>query len=111
MQQQLARSETDPEGLALRGELRLHRGEIEAGEKDLRSIPEPGARVSRLLAWALVNGLEREFDRYFDNSLNLEALPSDPALRMQAWTAVSRGLEKRGDLPGAVYAAIRAGRM
>ena len=105
----LARDAGDPAALALRGELKLHRGEVAEGERDLKSIAEPPKRVQRVLAWAFVNGLERDFENYFKPDINLDELPTDPALRIQAWSAVAKGLEARGDLPGALLAALRAG--
>ena len=36
-------------------------------------------------------------------------LPVDAGLRIQAWSAVSEGLQARSDLPGALMAAIRSG--
>jgi outer membrane protein assembly factor BamB len=109
IEQRLAADSNDPIALAMRGELKLHQGDIAGGEKDLRSIQDPPARVRHVLAWALVNGLERDFQSYYTPNLNLDDLPGDAGLRMQAWSAVSQGLQARGDLPGALLAAVRSG--
>ncbi|HVJ67009.1 MAG TPA: PQQ-binding-like beta-propeller repeat protein [Caulifigura sp.] len=107
--ERLKSSPGDKDAIALSGELKLHRGEVQKGEEELKSVAEPPERLQRVLAWAKVNGLERDFDRYFTPDLNLDELPKDSALRVQAWSAVARGLERRGDLPGALLAALRAG--
>ncbi len=109
MTEALAGDPRHPEALALRGELRLHQGDVAGGEADLRSIAAPSPRLRQVLAWAVVNGLERDFPAYYTPDLNLDDLPADPALRVQAWTAISRGLEAQGDLPGSLLAALRAG--
>ena len=107
--ERLQKTPGDVDAIALSGELKLHLGDVQRGEQELKSIADPPERLQRVLAWALVNGLERDFDRYFTPELNLDGLPKDSALRVQAWSAVARGLERRSDLPGAMLAALRAG--
>jgi hypothetical protein len=109
IEQRLAASPTDGAALAIRGELKLHQGDVAGGEKDLREIKNPSERIKQVLAWALVNGLDRDFATYYTPNLNLDSLPTDAGLRTQAWSAVSRGLQARGDLPGALVAAVRSG--
>jgi len=109
IKQRLAQAPGDPVALALRGELKLHEGDITGGEQDLKSISDPPARIKQVLAWTLVNGLERDFRLYYTPDLKLDDLPADAGLRAQAWSAVSKGLQARGDLPGALLAAIRGG--
>lgn len=109
LQQHLATSENDPQALAVRGEMRLHRGEIEAGEADLTRIAAvTDPRVKRTLAWSLVYGLERDFDHYYPRLSEIESLSTDPALRSQAWRNIASGLDERGDLTGAIIAAVRS---
>ncbi|MBX3442733.1 MAG: PQQ-binding-like beta-propeller repeat protein [Planctomyces sp.] len=107
--ERLASNERDAEGLRLRGELRLHNGAIEQGEADL-TIAAEGAdpRQRRSLAWSLVSGLRRDFDRYFPRMAELESLSADPGLLSQAWLAVADGLVERGDPGGALLAVIRS---
>jgi len=109
IEQRLAAAPNDPVALAMRGELKLHQGDVAGGEQDLRSIEDPPARIRQVLAWALVNGLERDFATYYKPGLDLDALPGDAGLRTQAWSAVSEGLQAQGDLPGALLAAVRSG--
>jgi outer membrane protein assembly factor BamB len=104
----LAQDPDDPTALAIRGELRLHRGEIEEGEADLKLAAANDRRVARTLAWSLVYGLKRDFDRYYARLDEIQTLSADPALRLTAWRLVSEGLERKGDLAGSFLAAVRA---
>ncbi|QDT53640.1 Outer membrane protein assembly factor BamB [Caulifigura coniformis] len=109
IKQRLAQNPGDPVALALRGEVKLHAGDITGGEQDLKAINDPPPRIKQVLAWTLVNGLERDFGLYYTPELKLDDLPADAGLRAQAWAAVSKGLQARNDLPGALLAALRGG--
>lgn len=106
---QLAAKPQDPALLRIRGELRLHRGDTEAGEADLQAAADTGdSAARRALAWCLANGLDRDFDQYSPKFDKIDALSDDPDLLTQAWQCYSAGLDRRGDPVGALSALARA---
>lgn len=77
----------DPTELARRGELRLHGGDVEAGVADLREAVRQGSgdRTRRVLAGALLAGLQADFDALRADAPEIERLiagsPDEPAFR------------------------------
>lgn len=94
----LAADPEDAEGLALRGEARLHRGDFNEGLADLRASiakrPQPYAKS--VLAAALLEGLRTDFARYRDTVAELETLTDDPQQRNEFLWLVARGLKDAG---------------
>uniref|UniRef100_A0A7C4QR54 Pyrrolo-quinoline quinone repeat domain-containing protein n=1 Tax=Schlesneria paludicola TaxID=360056 RepID=A0A7C4QR54_9PLAN len=88
----------DPLALSRRGELRLHRGDTEAGLADLRQALEQRAdpRTSRVLASALLQGLRADFDSYRGTAAELDRLDLDLPTRREFLTLLADGLAERG---------------
>lgn len=94
----LAADPEDAEGLALRGEARLHRGNVNEGLADLRaSIAKQSQPYAKsILAAALLEGLRADFVRYRDTIAELEMLTDDPQQRNEFLWLVARGLKDAG---------------
>ncbi len=84
--------------LALRGELRLHNGEEDTGQADLReslkSDPEP--RVKSVLAASLLSGMRGDSKRLHEKAAELETLTDDPQQRNEFLRSYARLLEEAG---------------
>ncbi len=97
--QKLAADPQAADALALRGELKLHRGEFDAGLADLRAAiagrPEP--YVKSVLAAALLEGLRTSFPRYRETVPELDTLTDDPQQRNEFLWLVARGLKEAGE--------------
>ena len=95
--------------LALRGELRLHRGEEADGLADLRESlrRRPDPRVKAVLAASLLAGLRGNAKLVHDRAVELETLTDDPQQRNEFLRLYARGLEEAGDKPGAFAQLIR----
>ena len=89
----------DAAALAVRGELRLHRGETRDGLDDLRraitiaDLP----RARRLLAAGLLTGLRSEFRVYRPYAEDLRRLATDPTARIEFLLVYGRGLIDAGE--------------
>lgn len=66
LQKRLLADANDPVALALRGELKLHRGDHANGLQDLRDSlkQRPDPRIASVLALTLLNGLRSDFRRF-----------------------------------------------
>jgi len=89
---------SDPRALGWRGELRLHRGELEAGLTDLRTAQklQPDARSSSALAAALLQGLRTDFQKYRAAAEELDRLPLDRQQRHEFVRLYAEGLTREG---------------
>ena len=112
IEQRIAKLTTDPQdtqALALRGELRLHRGEELAGLSDLRESlkhkPDPHAKL--VLATALLAGARAKPERILERAAELEAITDDPQQKNEFLRLYSQALESAGDRRGAFVQLIR----
>ncbi len=112
IQQRIATLTTDPldaQALALRGELRLHRGEEAAGLSDLRESlkhkPDPHAKS--VLATALLAAARAEPERIRERVAELEAITDDPQQKNEFLRLYSQALQSAGDRRGAFVQLIR----
>ena len=98
-----------PGALALRGELRLHRGEEADGLADLRESlrRRPDPRVKSVLAASLLAGLRGNAKLVHDRAAELETLTDDPQQRNEFLRLYARALEEAGDRRGAFAQLIR----
>ncbi len=98
-----------PVALALRGELRLHRGEEADGLADLRESlrRRPDPRVKSVLAASLLAGLRGNAKLVHDRAAELETLTDDPQQRNEFLRLYARALEEAGDKRGAFAQLIR----
>jgi len=99
----------DAQALALRGELRLHRGEEATGLADLRESLKQHAdpHVKSVLAAALLAAVRAEPARIRDSVAELEVVADDPQQRNEFLRLYSKSLEAVGDLRGAFTQMIR----
>ncbi|HEY0984188.1 outer membrane protein assembly factor BamB family protein [Schlesneria sp.] len=107
--EQLAKNPDDAEALALRGELKLHRGqELEAIEdlrKSLRQRPDPA--VKRVLAETMLNRLRNDPKSILAAATELEALTEDPLQRVEFLRLYANSLKESGDRVGAITEYFR----
>jgi outer membrane protein assembly factor BamB/tetratricopeptide (TPR) repeat protein len=98
-----------PAALALRGELRLQRGDEAEGLADLRESlkRQPDPRVKSVLATALLAGGRANPQLIRDRAGELEILTTDPQQRNEFLQLYSRALEAAGDRRGAFTQIIR----
>lgn len=98
-----------PLALALRGELKLHRGEEADGLADLRDSLSlrPDPRVKSVLAAALLAGLHGNAKLIHERAAELESLTDDPQQRNEFLRLYARALEEAGDRRGAFAQLIR----
>ena len=98
-----------PVALALRGELRLHRGDEADGLADLRESlrRRPDPRVKSVLAASLLAGLRVNAKLVHERAAELETLTDDPQQRNDFLRLYARGLEEAGDRRGAFAQLIR----
>lgn len=94
----LSRNRLDPVALSRRGELRLHRGDLEAGLADLRLAFQTQAdpQTSRALASALLQCLRIDFDKYHQSIEELDQLELDQATRQEFLKLLAESLAERG---------------
>ena len=96
----LQRDADDATALALRGELRLHRGDTAGAESDLnRSLAlKPDPQASRVLADVLISRLSRELPQNRSEIDRLEKLIQDERQRAEFLCLTAAGFEKQGEL-------------
>lgn len=94
----LSRNRHDPVALSRRGELRLHRGDLEAGLADLRLAFQTQAdpQTSRALASALLQCLRIDFDKYHHTIEELDQLELDQPTRQEFLKLLAESLAERG---------------
>lgn len=100
---QLAAVETDAERQSLEGELSLQRGNREEGIKQLEAIDpaQLSERGRRVLVWAKLDGLQREFDQYRKQQKQIEELLTDDHQRFVFRKAMAEGLKASGETQSA----------
>ncbi len=101
--EQLKADSQQAAALALRGELRLHRGDEAAGLADLRESlrRQPDPRVKSILAATLLAGLRGNAALVHDRAAELETLTYDPQQRNEFLRIYAKRLEEAGDRRGA----------
>ena len=101
--EQLKADSQQAAALALRGELRLHRGDEAAGLADLRESlrRQPDPRVKSILAATLLAGLRGNAALVHDRAAELETLTDDPQQRNEFLRIYAKRLEEAGDRRGA----------
>jgi outer membrane protein assembly factor BamB/tetratricopeptide (TPR) repeat protein len=89
----------DPRALADRGEIRLHRDNLEEAIADLRASFESAARprTQELLLEALLRQLEGDFASHRENQNEIERLIMDQPQRSRYLRVVAKGEESIGD--------------
>ena len=99
----------EPVALALRGELRLHRGDEAKGLADLRESlrRQPDPRVKSILAASLLAGLRGDVALVHDRAAELESLTDDPQQRNEFLRIYAKRLDEAGDRRGAFAQWIR----
>lgn len=109
LNRRLAADEDDAAALAVRGELRLHRGDQTAGLDDLRrSLKQrPDPRTGALLANSLVDGLRSDFKRFRAQAEEIDRLVTDPAGRSQFLRVYARGLAAAGEREAALQEYLK----
>lgn len=113
IQQQIAEDlKTDPQNpraLALRGEMRLHRGDEAAGLADLRESlkRQPDPHVKSVLAAALLSNVRAKPATIRDVAGELEKLTEDPQQKNEYLRLYSQAMEEAGDRRGAFAQMIR----
>ncbi|MDX1966075.1 MAG: PQQ-binding-like beta-propeller repeat protein [Planctomycetaceae bacterium] len=101
--QALEQQPDDPEALALRGELRLHRGDHAAAIADLRKSLslKPNPQASLVLADLLIAALRTEFPLDRAPIAEIEGLIQDDHQRTEFLCLTGAAYEQRGELLGA----------
>ena len=113
VEQQIARklkeNRNDAEALAMRGELRLHRGEEESAINDLREHPceKPRLRVKKVLAGTMLAVMKDDSSRLLAAVSELESLTDEPRQRIEFLHLYARALDGAGDRIGAVNQLFR----
>lgn len=99
----LDESPDDPQALALRGEMRLHQGEIEPGLADLRRAIELGAdsRARRIAVETLLEGMRLDFAKYREAGDEIKGLIESPAQRARYLRLAAEGLHELNELEAA----------
>ncbi|QDU36212.1 outer membrane biogenesis protein BamB [Maioricimonas rarisocia] len=105
----LAADEPDVRALQLRGELRLHLGEIDAGVADLIAAIEQGdaGRSRHVLGSALIDGLRTDFDEYRPYAARLDEMIEEPRLRSTFLRRYAVGLRRHGEHAAALQQYLR----
>ena len=107
---QLMANPDDAEALALRGEVRLHRGQEDEAIDDLRRSlqRQPQPRVRRVLAETLLNHLRNDPRRLLESSAELETLTdADPRQKIEFLRLYARSLNETGNSVGAIAQLFR----
>ena len=104
LEDRFEKSATDPEGLALRGELHLQLGETESGIADLRAslAVRHDVRARKLLAETLLEGLRTNFVDYASYADELEDLLDTEEQRKRFAMIRSKGLFDSGRIEEAL---------
>lgn len=105
----LTKNPDDAEALALRGELRLHEGEIDSAIADMRESlrRRPSPNVKRALAGTLLNSSIENPERLLSVASELETLVTEPAQRIEFLRAYVRSLIETGNRTEAVQQLFR----
>jgi outer membrane protein assembly factor BamB len=106
---ELRKNPDDAEALALRGELRLHRGDEGAAMNDLRqSLKErPNPQVKQVLAATLLASVRNDLPGVLKAAEELETLTDNPRQRIEFLRLYGRALTETGDRVGAVTQLFR----
>ncbi len=101
--QKLASKAEDSQALALRGELKLHSGDVDDGLNDLRKAIsiQPNPHAQTVLAEVILDGLRSDFNKYQAESIKLEKLIVDPEQKSRYLRTYADGLWRSGDQLGA----------
>lgn len=107
--EQTSKEQLSVETLALRGEDRLHRGEVEAGITDLQNAVANGnhSRARQTLVAALLKGLTEDFSRFRKFEKELNTLVESPQQRVHFYRLIADGLFESQDHIGAIKAYLR----
>lgn len=92
----LDKNPDDPEALSLRGEIKLHEGNVEGGMQDLRHAVEQKKmpRASRLIVSNLLEGLRLDFSKNRKDIPEIRRLLEDPAQRSHFLKIHAAGLQE-----------------
>ena len=109
VERQLAADPANAEALALRGEMRLHRGKEDDAIDDLRRSlqQQPQLRVKRILAETLLNRFRNDPRQLVKYSAELQSLSEDPRQQIESTRLLVSALNETGDRVGAVVQLFR----
>lgn len=109
IRQQLAVNPVDPEALALRGELKLHRGLESEAIADLRQSlkQKPTPQVKQLLAETILNRLKGDPKELMKSAEELSDLAEAPRVNAEFRRLYASALNDAGDRVGAVTQLLR----
>ena len=109
----LAAHRDDADALMLRGETRLHLGELELGLDDLRRSLEQreNPRAHQLMLDSLLAGLEYDFSRFRRYTPLIEKLTTTEIEELRYLHAHTLGLESVGDVAGAFRESTKIARL
>ena len=101
---QLAADPENAEALALRGELRLHRGKEDDAIDDLRRSlkQQPQLRVKRILVETLLDRSRNDPRQLLQSSAELRSLSEDPRQQIEVTQLLTSALNETGDRVSAV---------
>jgi len=105
----LAKNPDDAEALALRGEMRLHRGERDLALADLRRSIEqtPAPRPRQLIVATLLDQLRTDFSKYRTVTVEIEKQVEDPEQRSEFLRLYADGLHNVGENQAAFQQYIK----
>ncbi|MFG0334920.1 MAG: PQQ-binding-like beta-propeller repeat protein, partial [Maioricimonas sp. JB049] len=105
----LAAEDSAARALQLRGELRLHLGQIDAGVADLIAAIEQGdeGRSRHVLGSALIDGLRTNFEEYRPYADRLDEMIEEPRLRSTFLRRYAVGLRRNGEYAAALEQYLR----
>ncbi|HUG93549.1 MAG TPA: PQQ-binding-like beta-propeller repeat protein [Planctomycetaceae bacterium] len=105
----LAKNPDDAGMLALRGELRLHRGDEQGGLADLKTAArlDPMGRAREVLAATFMELLRNDFAKYRGDVEEIEQLVGDPKLRLEYLRMHADGLYELGERGAAFDAYLK----
>ncbi len=106
---QLAADPENAEALALRGELRLHRGKEDDAIDDLRRSlkQQPQLRVKRILVETLLDRSRNDPRQLLQSSAELRSLSEDPRQQIEVTQLLTSALNETGDRVSAVAQLFR----
>ncbi len=109
IERQLDVDPANAEALALRGELRLHRGNEGDAIDDLRRSlkQQPQLRVKRILVETLVDRFRNDPRQLLQSSAELQSLSEDPRQQIEVTQLLVSALNETGDRVGAVAQLFR----